>query len=183
MIRDRQKKQETGIVTKQDMSENRVKIVYLGLGSNLGNRLKNIELAKIRLSEKGIFIIKSSSFYETLSWPNPDMPKYINIVLEIKTKLTPANLMKICKKIEISLGRKKAPKNSPRECDIDILDFDQKIENNSIYLPHPRMHNRNFVLFPLFEINKNWKHPRLKHHIKTLISALSKKDITSIKQI
>ena len=165
------------------MLENRVKIVYLGLGSNLGNRLKNIELAKTKLSEKGIYILKSSSCYETLSWPDSNMPKYINIVLKIKTRLNPSNLMKICKKIEISLGRKKAPKNSPRECDIDILDFDQKTRNNGICLPHPRMHNRNFVLFPLFEINKNWKHPRLKHHIKTLILSLSKKDITSIKQI
>jgi len=165
------------------MSENQVKIAYLGLGSNLGNRFKNIELAKIKLSEEGISILKSSSYYETLSWPNPNMPKYINIVLKIKTGLTPNVLMKVCKKIEISLGRKKRAKNFPRECDIDILDFDQKIRNNAIYLPHPRMHNRNFVLFPLFEINKNWKHPRLKHHIKTLILSLSKKDITSIKQI
>ena len=165
------------------MSENRAKIVYLGLGSNLGNRLKNIELAKIKLSEQNIIILKSSSFYETLSWPDSSMPKYINIVLKIKTRLKPIELIKICKKIEISLGRKKTPKNSPRECDIDILDFDQKIENNGIYLPHPRMHNRNFVLFPLFEINKNWKHPISKHHIKSLILTLRKKDITSIKQI
>ena len=165
------------------MLENQVKIVYLGLGSNLGNRIKNIELAKIRLSEEGVLILKTSSYYETLSWPNPKMPKYINIVLKIKTILSPTELLNICKKIEISLGRKSRPKNFPRECDIDILDFDQKIMNNGIYLPHPRLHNRNFVLFPLFEINKNWKHPRLKHHIKTLILTLSKKDITSIKQI
>ena len=84
MIRGQQKKQKTGIVTKQDMSENQVKIAYLGLGSNLGNRFRNIELAKIKLSEEGISILKSSSYYETLSWPNPNMPKYINIVLKIK---------------------------------------------------------------------------------------------------
>tara|TARA_B100000900_G_C20364797_1_gene627852 strand:- start:13 stop:510 length:498 start_codon:yes stop_codon:yes gene_type:complete len=165
------------------MSENQVKIVYLGLGSNLGNRIKNIESAKIRLADEGVLILRSSSYYETLSWPNPKMPKYINIVLKIKTRLTSNELIKICKKIEISLGRKNRPRNFPRECDIDILDFDQKIKNNGIYLPHPRMHTRNFVLFPLFEINKNWKHPKLKHHIKTLILTLSKKDITSIKQI
>ena len=168
---------------KQDILEKQAKIVYLAIGSNLGNKINNIEKAKMKLLENNIKIVNSSSYYETLSWPNPKMPKYINLVLKIKTILSPTELLNICKKIEISLGRKSRPKNFPRECDIDILDFDQKIKNNGIHLPHPRMHNRNFVLFPLFEINKNWKHPRLKHHIKTLILTLSKKDITSIKQI
>ena len=81
------------------------------------------------------------------------------------------------------LGRKKGLKNSPRECDIDILDFDNRKINGQIILPHPSMHIRNFVLFPLFEINKAWKHPLKKRDIKTLISALSNRDIRSIKQI
>ena len=170
-------------MTRQDILENQVRLVYLALGSNLGNRLINIELAKIKLLEKGIKILKSSSYYETLSWPNPNLPKYINIVLEVKTYLAPKNLMQVCKKIEFSLGRKQSVKNSPRECDIDILDYDQKIMDSSINLPHPRMHNRNFVLIPLFEINKKWVHPRLKRHIKRLIFTLPKKNITSIKQI
>ena len=80
------------------------------------------------------------------------------------------------------LGRKKNQKNSPRECDIDIIDYNNKKKEN-IILPHPRMHKRNFVFFPLFEINKDWKHPILKHHIKKLISSLSNRDIRSIKQI
>ena len=165
------------------MFENQVKKVFLGVGSNLGNRQKNIELSKIALTNSGIKILKSSSFYESLSWPDPKKPKFLNIVLEVETTIYPVSLLKICKKIEKSLGRKKSKKNSPRICDIDILDYGNKVMKNGINLPHPRMHQRNFVLIPLFEIRKKWLHPKLKDHIKTLILKLSNKDITSIKQI
>ena len=82
-----------------------------------------------------------------------------------------------------NLGRKKSVINSPRICDIDVLDFNKKIMNKEIILPHPRMHRRNFVLLPLFEINKDWVHPVSKKHIKRLILLLSNRDIRSIKQI
>ncbi len=168
---------------RQDIYENQANKVFLAIGSNLGDRLRNIELAKIMLSDNRIKILKSSSFYETLSWPNIKNPKFLNVVLEIETNLQPLNLLDLCKKIEKSLGRKKSKKNSPRVCDIDILDYGKRNENNGINLPHPRMHQRNFVLIPLFEISKKWTHPKSKDHIKTLILKLSKKDITSIKQI
>ena len=168
---------------KLDISENQVKLIYLGIGSNLGNRKNNIYKAKLRLSQNNISILKSSNFYETLSWPNHKNPKFLNIVLKVETSLSPSKLLYICKEIEKTLGRKKTAKNAPRECDIDILDYDNKQMNGDVILPHPNMHNRNFVLFPLFEINKNWKHPISREHIKTLISSLSNKDIRSIKQI
>ena len=168
---------------RQDIYENQVNKVFLAIGSNLGDRLRNIELAKIMLSDNRIKILKSSSFYETLSWPNIKNPKFLNVVLEIETNLRPLSLLDLCKKIEKSLGRKKSKKNSPRVCDIDILDYAKRNENNGINLPHPRLHQRNFVLIPLFEISKKWTHPKSKDHIKTLILKLSKKDITSIKQI
>ena len=168
---------------RQDIYENQVNKVFLAIGSNLGDRFRNIELAKMMLSDNRIKIMKSSSFYETLSWPNIKNPKFLNVVLEIETNLRPLSLLDLCKKIEKSLGRKKSKKNSPRVCDIDILDYGKRNENNGINLPHPRLHQRNFVLIPLFEISKKWTHPKSKDHIKTLISKLSKKDITSIKQI
>ena len=168
---------------RQDIYENQANKVFLAIGSNLGDRFRNIELAKIMLSDNRIKILKSSSFYETLSWPNIKNPKFLNVVLEIETNLRPLSLLDLCKKIEKSLGRKKSKKNSPRVCDIDILDYNKRNENNGINLPHPRLHQRNFVLIPLFEISKKWTHPKSKDHIKTLILKLSKKDITSIKQI
>ena len=81
------------------------------------------------------------------------------------------------------MGRKKKPKNSPRKCDIDIIDYKSKKINAELILPHPRMHKRNFVLFPLFEINKDWKHPILKLNIKQLIYTLSNSDIRTINKI
>ena len=165
------------------MSENPVKSIYLGIGSNLGNKKRNIENTKSNLLKNNINILECSSYYESLSWPNPKNPKFLNIVVKIKTHLTPFKLIKKCKEIETRLGRKKMPKNSPRVCDIDIIDFKNQRMENDLILPHPRMHTRNFVLLPLFEIDKDWKHPVLKLNIKKLISSLSNSDIRSIKQI
>ena len=165
------------------MSENQVKFVYLGIGSNLGNKKYNIEKAKFELIQNNIWIEKSSNYYETLSWPNPKNPKFLNIVLKIKTNLTPVKLLHICKKIEVFLGRKKREINAPRECDIDIIDYNRQNINSKIILPHPRMSERNFVLLPLYELDKAWTHPISGQPIKKLILSLSNRDIRSIKQI
>ena len=168
---------------KQDTFENQAKSIYIAIGSNLGNKKKNIEKAKFKLIQKKIKILQTSCYYESLSWPNSNYPKFINVVLRICTNLKPFELLKTCKEIEINLGRKKSAKNSPRECDIDIIDYEKMILKSKIILPHPRMHARNFVLLPLFEINKDWKHPISKLHIKRLIFSIPNRDITSIKQI
>ena len=170
-------------MTKQDTSENRANIVFLAIGSNLGNRIHNIEKAKFLLIKNNLSLISVSKYYETPSWPDPNNPKFINIVLKAKSSLNPTDLLNLCKSIEISLGRKITPKNSPRECDIDIIDFNGLILRDKIYLPHKLMHKRNFVLFPLFEIEKGWFHPIKKVYIETLIISLSNNDISSIKQI
>ena len=168
---------------KQDILENRAKSIYLAIGSNLGNKKENIDKVKFELIKENINILQSSSFYESLSWPNKKNPKFINIVLKINTNLKPIELLKKCKEIEINLGRIKSAKNSPRICDIDIIDYNKIILTDKIILPHPRMHTRNFVLLPLFEISRDWIHPISKHHIKRLILTLPNRDITSIKQI
>jgi len=158
-------------------------MVYIGIGSNLGNRIRNIEISKYLLEIYGIGIIKSSSYYETLSWPDPTKPKFINIVIESNTKFPPEKLIKIFKIIEIKLGRVNNGKNSPRTCDIDLISYRKKIMSNNISIPHKRMIKRNFVLFPLFEVAPNWIHPKSTKSIKNLIFSLPTKDITSIKQI
>ena len=168
---------------KQDILENQVDSIYLGLGSNLGNRKINIEKAKFQLSLNNIRILKYSNYYESLSWPNPSNPKFLNIIIKVSANFKPFELLKICKKIEFNLGRKKSIKNSPRICDIDIIDYNHKKMIDKIVLPHPRMHCRNFVLLPLFEIDKDWQHPVTNRHIKSLIFSLPNKDISSIKQI
>ena len=171
----------------QDILENQVNYAYLALGSNLGKKIKNLELAKYKLSEIGVKIIKTSHFYTTKSWPNSKFPDFINSVLLVKTKLLLPELFKQIKTIEKSLGRKKAPKNYPRTCDIDIIDYDQKIFKSksltNLILPHPFMEQRNFVLLPLFEISSNWVHPVKKISINKLINSLNVEDLRSIKLI
>ena len=168
---------------KLDTLEKRVKVVYLGIGSNLGNKIHNIEKAKALLLENNLSFISISSYYETPSWPNPKNPKFINIVLKVKCSQNPAELLSLCKKIEVILGRKKSTKNAPRECDIDIIDFRGLVSKGKLNLPHKMMHKRNFVLFPLIEIEKDWFHPLFKTNIKNLILSLSNNEIRSIKQI
>ncbi len=170
---------------RQDILENQAKIVFLGIGSNLGLRKINIEKAKFLLAEYNLDILAVSSYYETSSWPDPRKPKFLNIILKLKCNYNPQELLKICKFIETQLGRKKTKKNAPRICDLDIIDFNNTVsqKNDRINLPHKMMHKRNFVLFPLFEIQKNWIHPYKQIDVKTLISLLPDRDIRSIKQI
>ena len=158
-------------------------MVYIGIGSNVGNKINNIEKAKHFLILNKISIIKSSKYYETSSWPDPKKPKFFNIIIQSDTKFTPQKLLGIFKLIEKKLGRKKNLKNSPRECDIDIISYGNKVLKGEISIPHQRMHQRNFVLIPLYELDKNWFHPKFKTNIKNLIFSLPIKDIRSIKQI
>ena len=169
------------------MLEKQAKIAFLSIGSNLGNKRKNIELVKLKLKKNNIKIIKSSKNYETLSWPDKNKPKFLNIVLKINTSLSPKNLMNKCFFIEKELGRLRNKKNEPRTCDIDIIDYDQKVikarKSQSLTIPHPKMHKRSFVLLPLFEIAKTWIHPLKKASIKDLINALDSEDLRTIKLI
>ena len=158
-------------------------MLYIGIGSNLGNRIENIEKAKFILKQSGINIIKSSSFYETLSWPDKSDPKYINIIIQSNTNIKPKKFLQISKSIENKLGRKKDYKNAPRTCDIDIISYGKKISSGDIEIPHKRMSKRNFVLIPLFEIAPYYVHPKTNESIKKLIFSLSIDDITSIKLI
>jgi len=173
-------------VIKQDISENQAKVVYLAIGSNLGKKRFNIESAKIKLQDYSIKILRSSNSYESESWPDRNNPRFLNIVVKIKTNQSPLNLLKICKLIEMNLERKKSKKNAPRTCDIDIIDYDQKIINlvsKKLILPHPSMHKRNFVLLPLYDIDQSWKHPISKINIVKLINSLPIYDLRSIKKI
>ncbi len=181
MIKDKQLKGKTGIEIKQDTLENHPKPVYLAIGSNLGNKVININKACYLLS-KYCSILNISNFYETNSWPNVKLPKYLNIVLKCYTPLNAIILLKKLKKIERKLGRKNEIRNYPRKCDIDIIDFKRICYNKEgLIIPHQRLTNRNFVLFPLFEIEKTWKHPKTNISIEKLLANLDAKSMISIK--
>ena len=148
---------------------------------------KNLLKAKLYLENCNLIsILKVSSYYKTPSWPDKKKPFFLNIVIELKTTLEPIDLFKLIKKVEKDLGRKNGKKNSPRTCDIDILDYDQKeifekFKKDKLIIPHPRMHTRNFVLLPLFEIAKTWKHPKSSRKITELLISLKLDNLRSIK--
>ena len=171
---------------KQDISGNQVNKAYLALGSNLGDKKKNIIKVKFLLTTLGIDILKTSSFYLSKSWPDENFPDYINMVILVQTKFKINQLFEKVKDIEKKMGRKKASKNYPRICDIDIIDFNNtykklKYLNYDIVVPHKRMHKRNFVLMPLYEINKQWQHPKFKKNIVKLISKLPNTNLRAVK--
>ena len=167
-------------------------MIILGLGSNLpssfGDRFLNINMAMSYLGEYGIKIIDKSSFYETPSYPDKNNPKFINVIISVKTQLPPVDLMSVLIFIEEKLERKRNEKNDPRTCDIDIIDYNNQIlsfqyKNLNLEIPHKKLSSRNFVLFPLQEIFPNWNHPKTKEIISSLIYKLSEENRKSILKI
>jgi len=165
---------------------------FLGIGSNLslsfGDRFENKNLAISSLYECGIQTIKKSSFYETFSYPNKKDPKFINIVISVKTHLQPIDLMSVLISIEEKLERKRGKKNDSRTCDIDIIDYNNQVlsfqyKNLDLEIPHKKLIYRNFVLFPLQEIASSWKHPNTDEIIGTLIHKLPVEDRKSILKV
>ncbi len=153
-------------------------MIHLNIGSNLdsmyGSRFKNISIAVNLLINSKLRIKKISNFYETPSYPNKTLPKFVNIGLTGEYEFNYNNLIKEILLIEKKIGRIRSKKNQPRVCDIDIIDFNgQVISDKSVELPHPRSHNRNFVLYPIKEIDPDWMHPKLKKNVDFLISQLS----------
>ena len=167
-------------------------MIFLGLGSNLpskyGDKFANINLAISSLESYGVKIIKRSSFYKTPSYPDRKKPKFINVVILVRTNLPPVDLMSLLVFIEKKLERKRIKKNDPRTCDIDIIDYNSQIlnlkyNNIDITVPHKELTSRNFVLFPLQEISPMWKHPKTKETINNLIRKLNEEDKNSILKI
>ena len=188
MIKERPRKKEIGTEIKQDIFVNRANnYAYLAIGSNLGKKKNNIEKSKYLLQINGVLVDKVSSDYESLSWPDNRNPKFINIVIKVRTHLNAYNLLQLCNKIEKLIGRRRNVKNEPRTCDIDIIDYNglvtKRTNKNKLILPHPKVSRRNFVLLPLFEVSSHWTHPKTKINIKKLISSLNIKDLRTIKQI
>jgi len=167
-------------------------MIILGIGSNLpstfGDRFRNIETAINCLNNYKIKIIKRSSFYETPSYPNVKNPKFINLVVQIETNLPPTDLASVIIFVEELLERKRSKKNDPRTCDIDIIDYKNKIlkfeyNNLQFKVPHEELSNRNFVLIPLREILPKWKHPETSDGIDKLVDKLSDEQKKSILKI
>ena len=128
--------------------------IYLGLGSNLGDRLGNLHGAVAALQQHDVRMIRSSRVYETDPVGGPPQPDYLNAVIEVETTREPLDLMRVCLEVEESLGRVRAERWGPRIIDIDILTYgDRDVLEPNLAIPHPRMHERAFVLVPLLELD------------------------------
>lgn len=127
---------------------------YIGVGSNLGDRQRNIEDAIQRLREtSGIEVKKISNVYETEPVGGPDQSKYLNGVIDIDTELEPRQLLLALQEIENQLGRERSVKDGPRTMDLDILTYGQEtVDEPDLKIPHHRMHDREFVRRPLREL-------------------------------
>jgi 2-amino-4-hydroxy-6-hydroxymethyldihydropteridine diphosphokinase len=128
---------------------------YLALGSNEGDRLSTLQRAVDLLdAAPGITIRRSSRIYETEPVGGPPQPDYLNAVVEARTSLDPRELLEACHRVERSLGRERVVRWGPRTIDIDILTYGrERIDEPDLVIPHPRMHERGFVLAPLLELD------------------------------
>lgn len=132
-------------------------MIFIGLGSNIGNKRQNLEVAITKLREKGVETIRQSTFYETEPWGNVNQDSFLNAVIEEVFEGDAFALLKICLKVEEEMGRVRKEKWGPRIIDIDIIDFHrQKINSDDLILPHPFYHEREFVMIPLQELEPNW---------------------------
>ncbi len=148
-----------------------MKQVYLGFGSNIGNRRVNIEKALDDLEHNvEMKLIKRSAFYETEPVGKKDQPYFLNLVAEFETSFTPEELLTVIKKEETNLGRIQRGRWNAREIDIDILFFgDECIENGTLIVPHKEVPRRRFVLSPMAEIAPEFIDPRSGKTITNLL--------------
>lgn len=150
--------------------------VFLGLGGNIEDPLNHFRNVRRQLSAcERIAQIRSSPLYRTPPVGGPEgQPDFLNAVLEIRTGLSPRNLLQLCQTLENRAGRIRDVPWGPRPLDIDLLLYDQVIiDDPRLSVPHPRMHQRHFVLLPLCDLDPDLQHPLLKQSVAALLQRLS----------
>ena len=139
-------------------------IAYLCLGSNIGDKITYLQQAVKMLTSTGmVTVVRSSAFYETEPWGNKDLDWFVNSVIEVKTKLSPRELLDLCKNTERQMGRQKRASDNyeARNIDIDILFYGDLIVNEKdLIIPHEHLHERAFALVPLLELIPDYEHPK-----------------------
>ena len=155
-------------------------IVYLSLGSNIGDRVGYIQQATSLLSaNENINIVATSSFYETEPWEMQSENWFVNAVIQITTTLPPEALLDECQRVEIQLGRKRSPQGyTDRTVDIDIIFYDKLILNNErLTIPHKFFHKRVFMLVPMLEIAEDFVHPFFGKTVASLHDAIEEPEM------
>ncbi len=152
------------------MSKNLNSQIFIGLSTNLGNKIQNLTNAQNLISQNNIMILKKSKIYQTEAWGHEDQDEFYNQCIEVSTTNSPQELLLKLQKIEIEMGRTKDFKYGPRIIDLDILYFGQEIiETKNLIVPHPHNSNRNFILIPLAEIAPEFNDPTYNSSITNLL--------------
>ncbi len=151
-------------------------MIVLALGANLPSEFgaphESLRAALRRLPEQGVRVRHVSPFYASDAWPNPADPPFVNAVAAVETELSPAVLMTVLHALEELFGRKRSIKNAPRTLDLDLIDYDGRVEEGPPVLPHPALPDRAFVLVPLADVAPGWRHPVSGKTVEELIAAL-----------
>jgi 2-amino-4-hydroxy-6-hydroxymethyldihydropteridine diphosphokinase len=167
----------TPVSEREGSDEPRLCTAFLGLGSNLGDRVRNLERALEGL-RRHIALEAVSSIYETEPVGVRDQPWFLNLVCVGTTRLKPMALLEFVQELETALGRARGERWGPRAIDIDILAYDDRIVREAdLQIPHPRMTERVFVLEPLAEIAPDWRHPELGKTALELREALAGEEV------
>ena len=154
--------------------------IYLGLGSNLDDRQRNLERALQALA-LSVHLIAASPLYETAPWGYEHQPSFLNQVAQAETSLLPLDLLKYLKDIEARLGRQPTIRYGPRLIDLDLLLYDDLLlEAPGLQIPHPRMHERAFVLAPLADLAPDLVHPVLGRTVRELLAGLDQSGVVRL---
>ena len=153
-------------------------VVYIALGSNLGDRLGNLQ-AGIQALQPSVRILDCSPVYETPPWGYLDQPAFLNQVVKGETDLSPRELLDLLKRVEAEMGRRMTMLNGPRLIDLDILFYDNLVlDTPQLSIPHPRMEGRGFVLAPLADLAPDLRHPTLGVTVREMLNNADRSGIT-----